>query len=544
MLAEARSFRDDTKGAVMLTGLFMSFVLVGALWYVIGVGDAIIFRDRMQEAADHAVFSSAAVHAKGMNFISVINLIMLILVAVHIVFGLIQDATIAVCLAAGIGCLWCLAACPRIPGAIENFHNVADKVKKGLTILASIETGIAIGTPWIGTAKGYGIGSDYKQGSGNAYLAGGGVNVLAIGPSNIFVNGGKGIMVSKAIPVGLPVTGEKYSFLCFLIGKKAISVLKMIPGLGSISYFDKAMDILGSFAGTALKFRYCNDLGSGDSQFESTKKQLGKAQDELASGKRADEVADQKAKDQAAADKAAGKGDGSYQPVLPGLNGDQSAANKVDISTNGGKRDDTKDVNGWSPWFDPGFDKGWGDSGVLVTLDSASNGAQPSRIWAVAMNPKMMDTSEHKVSIGANTKAKAWRGDSEQLRCNVHSRVMPAPVSCPCRPPVVTICQVSPSPVPMGATQKMSTGRLPRRPESGTISPLFIERLPWRTLVASISARPIPPSAGRGPANPRCCPSRTARRRSRPSYSSTRTTSRCASAVPRWRITWKAMKGA
>ena len=100
--------------------------------------------------------------------------------------------------------------------------------------------------------------------------------------------------------------------------------------------------------------------------------------------------------------------------MLPGLNGDQSAANKVDISTNGGKRDDTKDVNGWSPWFDPGFDKGWGDSGVLVTLDSASNGAQPSRIWAVAMNPKMMDTSEHKVSIGANTKAKAWRGDSEQ----------------------------------------------------------------------------------------------------------------------------------
>src|SRR5512146_1416430 len=122
---EPLSLREDTRGAVMLTGVFMAFVLVGALWYVIGVGDAIIFRDRMQEAADHAVFSSAALHAKGMNFISAINIVMLILVIIHIIFGLIQDATILVCLAAGIGCLSCIAACPRIPGAIENFHSVS-----------------------------------------------------------------------------------------------------------------------------------------------------------------------------------------------------------------------------------------------------------------------------------------------------------------------------------------------------------------------------------------------------------------------------------
>ena len=52
------ALRDDTRGAVMMTGVFLAAVLIGALWFVIGIGDAIIFRDRMQEAADqppHAV---------------------------------------------------------------------------------------------------------------------------------------------------------------------------------------------------------------------------------------------------------------------------------------------------------------------------------------------------------------------------------------------------------------------------------------------------------------------------------------------------------
>ena len=59
----------------MVIGLLFACFLASALWYVIGVGDAMLFRDRMQEAADAVSFSSAVVHARGMNFIVLCNLL-------------------------------------------------------------------------------------------------------------------------------------------------------------------------------------------------------------------------------------------------------------------------------------------------------------------------------------------------------------------------------------------------------------------------------------------------------------------------------------
>lgn len=93
--SEKASLLEDQRGAVMLTGLFMACFLIGALWFVIGIGDTIVFRDKMQEAADSGAFSSAALHAKGMNFISLCNLVMLVGTIVHIVLGIISDMKFA-----------------------------------------------------------------------------------------------------------------------------------------------------------------------------------------------------------------------------------------------------------------------------------------------------------------------------------------------------------------------------------------------------------------------------------------------------------------
>ncbi len=45
----------------------MCACMVGILWYLAGIGDAIVFRERMQEAADATAFSAAVLHARGMN---------------------------------------------------------------------------------------------------------------------------------------------------------------------------------------------------------------------------------------------------------------------------------------------------------------------------------------------------------------------------------------------------------------------------------------------------------------------------------------------
>lgn len=371
------SLRDDQRGAVMLTGLFMAFFLVGALWFVIGIGDAVIFRDRMQEAADHAVFSSAATHAKGMNFISACNIIMLLMVAVHIVFGIIQDVTILTCLAAGIGCISCALACPKIPGAISNFHNWSRRVKTGLTWMAKVEKVIAIGTPWAGTARGYSVGSEY----GNQGRVGS-VNVVPMSASNIPGLAG----------VGLPVQAKPFSFLCEKAGWELANVL-----LGWIPYAGKFAALVGGNAfGAFFKFRYCNSVGNNnDPTLQATKNRLNDAQEELQTGRRQTE----------ASNASAGEGE---QLEIPGLGSAGNPNASIDTTTTG------QSGAGWSPYFDPGFDKGWGDPGPLVVDSNAGNGKVAMQVWSIAMNPKYRETNERPISTAANVKDRNWATDSDQ----------------------------------------------------------------------------------------------------------------------------------
>lgn len=70
----SRSLARDGGGAVMVMGVFMAALMVGFIYYVKGIGDAILFRERMQDAADSAAFAGAAVHARGMNLIALINI--------------------------------------------------------------------------------------------------------------------------------------------------------------------------------------------------------------------------------------------------------------------------------------------------------------------------------------------------------------------------------------------------------------------------------------------------------------------------------------
>lgn len=45
----------------------MAAVLVGAVWYTFGLGEARIYRQQMRAAVDAAAFDSSVVHARGMN---------------------------------------------------------------------------------------------------------------------------------------------------------------------------------------------------------------------------------------------------------------------------------------------------------------------------------------------------------------------------------------------------------------------------------------------------------------------------------------------
>jgi hypothetical protein len=74
----------DQGGAVMLIGLLLALAVVGGLWCLIGIGDAILAREVSQEAADSAAFTNAVIHARGMNFIAFINIIVMALTMAYL----------------------------------------------------------------------------------------------------------------------------------------------------------------------------------------------------------------------------------------------------------------------------------------------------------------------------------------------------------------------------------------------------------------------------------------------------------------------------
>ncbi len=83
-----RWLRDD-RGAVAVVGLVMAVLLVGLLWYVVGVGNAVAARERAQEAADAAAFSVAVGQARGMNTLVLINLILSVLAGIRLVVNVV-----------------------------------------------------------------------------------------------------------------------------------------------------------------------------------------------------------------------------------------------------------------------------------------------------------------------------------------------------------------------------------------------------------------------------------------------------------------------
>jgi hypothetical protein len=91
-IREARhAIVQDERGAVLVLGVFMCACMVGALWYLAGLGDALVYRERLQEGTDAAAFSAAALHARGMNLVVLLNLVMACILAVRVTLKAVQS---------------------------------------------------------------------------------------------------------------------------------------------------------------------------------------------------------------------------------------------------------------------------------------------------------------------------------------------------------------------------------------------------------------------------------------------------------------------
>jgi len=261
------NLKTDRKGAVLLTAVFMSAFLVGALWYVIGIGDAAIYRQYMQDGADAVAFGSAVYHARGMNIIALINLVMaavlMVLVAFKIGQVLLGIANIASCLIGAFLnpiCNMTTAAQAPYANFVMKVEKIVDKI---LRILNKTSTAVAIGMPWVAEGKAVLVSQQYKP-----TVDGGFMLSISLVPGPVERSLG-GLVAKKPPPSstpggetaatgstdtkksngemrwGLPVQEDEYANLCKRAAKN-VTHLVFLPF--------KAIPVVGGLAAAVEKF--------------------------------------------------------------------------------------------------------------------------------------------------------------------------------------------------------------------------------------------------------------------------------------------------
>jgi hypothetical protein len=125
----------------MVMGIFLACLLVGLLYYLAGLGQAILFRERMQDAADSAALAGAVLAARGMNVIALLNTYMAATLVVILSLSLAQDFVNAAAVPTAFG--ECAAA--NLKAAISSTPaNILDAIRKCLNIATVTGTTLAV----------------------------------------------------------------------------------------------------------------------------------------------------------------------------------------------------------------------------------------------------------------------------------------------------------------------------------------------------------------------------------------------------------------
>jgi hypothetical protein len=264
------SLARDEKGAMMLSAVFLAGFLVGVLWYLIGVGDAIVYRETMQDGADATAFGAAVYHARGMNVIAELNIIMAAVLAVLVALKIAQVIVVSLNIGSCAACASIVAsavACPicaatsaaeePLESAIENAQNVVDDV---LTGLSAAQKAIAYGMPWVAEIKAVASANDHAPTVHGGFALSTsmvpGVDVGSGGSSSSSVSfasassGGSG-----GSREGLPVQEDDFSVLCDHAGRD-VAGLVLLPFPSVIK--DAGESMVGGLVSSMAPY-FCGD---------------------------------------------------------------------------------------------------------------------------------------------------------------------------------------------------------------------------------------------------------------------------------------------
>lgn len=249
------SLLSDRRGFVSVQGVFAMAFLLGAIWYLVGLGDAIVFHETLQDASDSVAFAPSVMQARGMNVLALVNLVMSAILAVLVAVKIIQLLLLA---ANVIACAIPFNPyCPLLSSwqsPVSKFVKITDKAVSNVNRgLYASETALAKVMPVVGQAKS--VAASHQFGS---FVDGGFTAGLSLVPGDLdrgvgSLGGGAG--GGGGTRWGLPVEDEEYKNLCLHASDRVEDVLfkplKFLPGANVV--VAPIQKLVGALVGQLVK---------------------------------------------------------------------------------------------------------------------------------------------------------------------------------------------------------------------------------------------------------------------------------------------------
>lgn len=242
-----RNLLPDQRGAIIVPAIVMGALLVGALFFVAAVGDAIIFRTQLQDAADATAFKSAVWHARGMNVVVVLNVMLSAALGIFAVLRVVEVILLILSFIPFVNA----AAAPAFRTLTMSFEPKVFKwIDQSLKIISGLQAGVSAAVPWVafGDAKATPTAADtiwplslsLIPPAADATL----LRQMQGGKKLTRIPGEKG-------PAGLPVEPDEFGTLCskafLIIPNQIATVTEQIPVIGGelAKVEDAILDDLG-----------------------------------------------------------------------------------------------------------------------------------------------------------------------------------------------------------------------------------------------------------------------------------------------------------
>ncbi|HVJ15795.1 MAG TPA: hypothetical protein VM686_10140, partial [Polyangiaceae bacterium] len=242
----------DDRGAISLIAVFFAVFAIAMLYSLIGTAQAIAFREGLQDHADKAALSSAILHARSMNLIVLINLVMAGLLAILVALKLVEGlAILGIIVAAGLAWITggsTLAAIPPLKSVRDSVSSLYDSTKdpvyEALTALHDMASTVRDVAPMVAAAAAL---------------------------SNEDANGLHGFAASTRTTEGLPVVDDSFDYLCAKSGG-IIDDLWTAPLTNAGVPIDTLGlgDVVEGMTGTLSEW-FCGDSSGGPPSYPHTR---------------------------------------------------------------------------------------------------------------------------------------------------------------------------------------------------------------------------------------------------------------------------------